>query len=116
MVGLPYSLHSDGHGNFAEGPFKKLLRKLGIYQSLKEPHSPWQNRAEYAIGEVKKHARRLMQATNTPVRLWCFCYEYSADILSLCAAGRFDLKGRGTAYECTMNYTPGISEYASLYW
>ena len=115
FVGLPYSLHSDGHSNFAEGPLRKLLRKFGIKQTYTEPYSPWQNRAEYAIGEVKKHARRLMQTTCTPVRLWCFCYEYSADLLSICATGRYVLKGR-TPYECTMNYTPDISEYASFQW
>ena len=115
MVGLPPSLHSDGHNNFSEGAFKKLLRKFGIPQSFTEPHSPWQNRAESAIGEIKRHSRRLMQRTNTPVRLWCFCYEYSAMILSLCATGRYDLKGR-SSYEAVMNYTPDISEYVSFEW
>ena len=115
LVGLPPSLHSDNHSNFKEGLFKKLLRKFGIGATYTEPHSPWQNRAEYSIGEVKSHARKLMQSTNTPVRLWCFCYEYCADILSLCATGRFDLQGR-TPYETVMNYTPDISEYASYGW
>ena len=115
LVGLPPSLHSDNHSNFKEGLFKQLLRKFGIGATYTEPHSPWQNRAEYAIGEVKAHARKLMQSTNTPVRLWCFCYEYCADILSLCATGRFDLQGR-KPYETVMNYTPDISEYASYGW
>ena len=75
LVGLPYSIHSDNHSNFKEGLFKRLLRKFGIYQTFTEPHSPWQNRAEPAIGEVKTYARRSMQRTNTPVRLWYFCYE-----------------------------------------
>ena len=115
FVGLPYSIHSDNHGNFKEGLFKKILRKFGIFQTFTEPHSPWQNRAEAAIGEVKTYARRSMQRTNTPIRLWCFCYEYSADLLSLLASGRFDLQGR-TAYEAVMHYTPDISEYVSYTW
>ena len=115
MVGLPSSLHSDGHNNFTQGAFKKLLRRFGILQTINEPHSPWQNRAESAIGEIKKHSRRLMQRTNTPIRLWCFCYEYSATILSLCATGRYNLKGR-SSYEAVMNYTPDISEYVSFEW
>ena len=115
MVGLPYSIHSDNHSNFKEGLFKRLLRKFGIYQTFTEPHSPWQNRAEPAIGEVKSYARRLMQSTNTPIRLWCFCYEYSADVLSVLATGRYELKGR-TSYEVVMNYTPDISEYVSFAW
>ena len=64
---------------------------------------------------MKAYARRLMQKTDTPVRLWCFCYEYCADVLGLCATGRFDLQGR-TPYEGVMNYTPDISEYASYSW
>ena len=115
MVGLPAAMHSDNHRNFSEGLFKRLLRKFGIYATYTEPHSPWQNRAEPAIGEVKTYARRLMQKTRTPIRLWCFCYEYSADVLSLIATGRFDLQGR-TPYEAVMNYTPDISEYASFSW
>jgi hypothetical protein len=115
VIGLPYSLHSDNHGNFKDGLFKKLMRKFGIYQTFTEPHSPWQNRAEPAIGEVKRYARKIMMATDTPIRLWCFCYEYTADLLSLLATGRFDLQGR-TPYEMIMHYTPDISEYVSFGW
>lgn len=56
-----------------------------------------------------------MMSTDTPVRLWCFCYEYTADLLSLLATGRFDLQGR-TPYEMIMHYTPDISEYVSFGW
>ena len=115
VVGLPFAMHSDNHSNFKDGLFKKLLRKFGVFQTFTEPHSPWQNRAEPAIGEVKRYARKIMQATETPVRLWCFCYEYSADLLSLLANGRFDLQGR-TPYEVVMHYTPDISEYVSFSW
>ncbi|GFH50714.1 hypothetical protein CTEN210_07190 [Chaetoceros tenuissimus] len=115
VIGLPYSLHSDNHGNFKDGLFKRLMRKFGIYQTFTELHSPWQNRAEPAIGEVKKYARKIMISTDTPIRLWCFCYEYTADLLSLLATGRFDLQGR-TPYEMIMHYTPDISEYVSFGW
>ena len=108
IVGLPAALHSDNHTNLKTGLFKKTLRKFGIWSSFTEPWSPWQNRAEYTISEVKHYARKLMQVTSTPAKLWCFYYEYSADILSLCATGRFDLRGR-TPYEVVTNYTPDIS-------
>ena len=54
-------------------------------------------------------------ATDTPIRLWCFCYEYSADLLSFLVIRRFDLQGR-TLYEVVMQYTPDISEYVSFMW
>ena len=113
MVGLPSSLHLDNHRNFKEGLFKRLLHKFGVHSTYTEPHSPWQNCAEAAIGEVKTYARRLMQRSNAPARLWCFCYEYSADVLSLLATGCYELKGR-TPYEVVMNYTPDISKYVSF--
>ena len=83
MVGFPYSLHSDNYNIFKEGLFKRLLRTFGIYHTFTETHSPLHNRAGPEIGEVKAYTRSLMQKANTPVRLRCFCYEYSADILSL---------------------------------
>ena len=113
IIGLPAALLSDNHNNLKTDLFKKTLRKFGIWSTFTEPRSPWQNRAEYAIGEVKRHGRKLMQETLTPVRLWCFCYEYTTDILSLCATGRFDLRGR-TSYEVVTNYTPDILEYVSF--
>ena len=56
-----------------------------------------------------------MQKRNTLVRLWCFCYKYSADILYLLATGWFDLQGR-SPYEVVMHYTPDISDYVSYTW
>ena len=115
IVGLPAALHSDNYNNLKTVLFKKILRKFGIWSSFTEPQSPWQNGTGYAIGEVKHHARKLMQKISTPVRLWCFCYEYVADVLSLFATGRFDFKGRNP-YEFVTSYTPDISEYVSFSW
>ena len=115
FVGLNTAIHSDNHNNFKEGLFKRLFRKLGLWSSFTEPHFPWQNRAGYSIGEVKRQARQLMQYNQTLIRLWCFCYEYSAYILCLCATGRFDLKV-STPYEVVTNYTPDISEYTTFSW
>ena len=102
LVGSNYSLHSNNSNNFKEGLFKRMLRKFGIYQTFTEPNSPWQNRDWPSIGEVNSYYHRLMQKMNTPVRIWCFCYEYSADILSLLATGRFDIQGR-SPYEVVMH-------------
>ena len=108
-------IHSDNHNNLKSELFKKTLRMFGIWSTFMELQSPWQNRSEYTIEELKRQARKLMQKTSTPVRLWCFCYENAADILSLCATGRFDLRCR-TPYEVVTNYTPDISEYVTFSW
>ena len=60
MAGLSYSIYSDNHTNVKEGLFRRILCKFGIYQRFTEPHSPRQNQAEPAVGEVKSYARRLM--------------------------------------------------------
>ena len=54
-----------------------------------------------------------MKAYNTPVRLWCRFYEYSADVLYLLANRIFDLQGM-TPYEVVMHYTLDILEYVSF--
>ena len=56
-----------------------------------------------------------MIESNTPIIIWWFFYEWTADIISPCATGRFKLQGRNP-YETVMNYTPDISEYASFSW
>ena len=85
-----------------------LLRKFDIYHTFTEPNAQWKTCDEPEIVEVKSYTRCLMQKMNTPVWLWCFCYEYSADILSLLDIGRIYLQGR-SPYEVVMHYTPGIS-------
>jgi hypothetical protein len=114
-VGIPAALHSDNHGNFKEGAFRKETMKYGIPQTFTEPHSPWQNPAEGGIREVKKLSKKWMTNKESPVRLWCFCFELAADILSLCATMHYSLQGR-TPYEITCNYTPDISEYVTFLW
>ncbi len=56
-----------------------------------------------------------MASTQAPIRLWCFAYEYSADICCLLATGLYDLGGR-TPYEIVMQHTPDISEYVIFKW
>lgn len=115
LVGIPHTIHSDDAKVFLHGEFKKSCRKYGVKQTFTEPYSPWQNRAEGAIRELKSYASKLMQRKSAPLRLWCFAYEYASDILSLCAGGNYQLNGR-TSYEHVMNYTPDISEYVSFQW
>ena len=49
------------------------------------------------------------------MRLWYFCHEYLAELISLLANYRFELQG-GTPYEAVMQYTQDISEYVSFKW
>ena len=115
MVGLPPALHADNAKVFVEGDVKRKCQKYGIAQSFTEPHSPWMNRAETGIREIKAYGRKVMATTQAPIRLWCFAYEYSSDICCLLATGLYDLGGR-TPYELVMQHTPDISEYVIFQW
>ena len=115
VVGLPHAIHSDGAKVFRHGDFSKKCRQYDISQSFVEPYSPWQNRAEIGIKETKSYGRHLMRENQAPIRLWCFAYEYAADILTLQATGLFDLGGR-TPFEHVLGYTPDISEYTTFSW
>ena len=44
VVGLPASIHSDGHQNFVEGEYKKSIRKYGLQHTHTEAHSRSQRR------------------------------------------------------------------------
>ena len=115
LVGIPPSIHSDDAKVFQHGDFHKTCRKYQVLQSFTEPYSPWQNRAESGIRELKSYASKIMQRKQAPLRLWCFAFEYSAEVLSLCAPAQYQLMGR-TSYEHVMSYTPDISEYVTFEW
>ena len=115
LVGIPPALHSDNAKIFKEGMFKKTCQKYGIPQTFTESMTPWQNRAEGGNREIKSYSSKMMQRKQAPLRVWCFAFEYAADILSLCASNLYQLHGR-TAYEHVMHYTPDISEYISFEW
>ncbi|MGH3054924.1 MAG: hypothetical protein ACRDL7_08105, partial [Gaiellaceae bacterium] len=71
------------------------------------PYSPWQNKAEIAIRELKKHFRRIMNRARAPEGLWDFCLEYVSDIRIVTSRVRLDDR---TPYEVIKGETPDISE------
>ena len=115
MVGLPPRIHADNAKVFTDKDFGKKCTKYNIVQSFTKPHSPWMNRAETGIREIKSFGRRIMAETQAPIRLWCYAYKYAADINCLLTTGLYDLGGQ-TPYEHVMQYTPDISEYIVLRW
>jgi hypothetical protein len=82
----------------------------GISQTLAEPYSPWQNRAESAIRDTKRQVLRLMKSSKANPRLWDFCLEYVTELRNRTALGSPSLKGR-TPHEIVTGDTPDISEW-----
>ena len=113
-VGVPTALHTDGATALTLGHWKEVREKQGgIRQTITEPHSPWQNRAESEIRELKKQVTRIMTRTQAHVRLWDFCIEYVSQLRSRTALGLPVLNGR-TPHELVTGDTPDISEWTEF--
>jgi hypothetical protein len=89
------------------------VKKFGIRQMQMEPNSPWQNRTELTIQEIKKGVRHLMQSHRVPNCLWDFCAVYVCELRYLTVHGPFSMHGH-TPYEMTTGQTPDISEYSEF--
>jgi hypothetical protein len=114
-VGIPSALHTDGSKTQTLGSWKALVKQHHIKTTETEPNSPWQNRAEAAIRELKRHVSRLMRKTNSPLSLWDYCCNLVARIKNLTANNYYAAHGR-TPVEILTGDTPDISEYMSFQW
>jgi len=114
-IGIPSALHTDDAKELTSGKWEQVRKDHGIKQTLAEPYSPFQNRTEVNIREIKKHVRHIMSRAKTPKRLWDFCSRYVAEIRSLTAQPLYSLHGR-TPYELVTGNTPDISEYLAFRW
>ena len=56
-----------------------------------------------------------MKKTNTPVRLWDYCWEYVTALKVLTATRHFMLDER-TPFEKVYGHTPNITEYIQYRW
>ena len=55
-VGIPKELHTDGAKELTKGIWKQVCQESGIKTTSTEKGSPWQNRTEVEIRELKRHA------------------------------------------------------------
>ncbi len=108
-VGIPSTLHTDNAKELTGGEWKKVASDHQIMQTLAEPYSPWQVRAEIAIRELKRGVRRMMENSKAPKMLWDFCASYVADLRSMTVTDLYSLQGR-TPWEIVTGNTPDISE------
>jgi hypothetical protein len=54
-VGIPAHIHTDGALEMVLGNWKRICQEAGIRMSNTEKGSPWQNRTEVEIRELKRH-------------------------------------------------------------
>ena len=84
-VGIPSEVLTDGAKELTRGKWKEKCQRYEVVQRITEPYSTWQNHAEREGGIIKRKIRSLMRKTNTPVRLWDYCWKYVSGIMSLTA-------------------------------
>ena len=117
-VGIPEHLITDNAPEEGRGPSTQWRNVVGTYhihQTWTEPHSPWQNKAEGEIREVKRAIKRYSMRAKSPRRLWCFLGEYVTGIRRHTALDIPSLHGR-TPHEAVKGWTPDISPWIQFSW
>jgi len=74
-IGIPKFMISDNAGEETGGEWDRVRKKYLFQQRTTEPHSPWQNRAEREIQELKRHFRRIKHRSRCPERFWDYGME-----------------------------------------
>ncbi len=115
-VGIPETLLCDNDATM-EGwsEWKKRIRKNSIDPKYTEPYSPFQNKAELDIRELKRMVRQFQDKTRSPRRLWNYLVNLCTRIPSFVAGSHPDLHGR-SAFEQVHGWTPDISLYVMHGW
>ena len=93
-------------GEETEGDWKKVVKENLIKQRTTEAYSPWQNKCEKEIGELKRHCSRISHRNRVPARLWCFTWQYTLKIRQHIARSTANDR---TPYESLKGETPDIS-------
>ena len=106
-TGIPEGLITDGAKEEFFGRWGEVRKKFLLHQRQTEPHSPWQNKAEDAIRDVKDHYRRIMDRKKVPEALWDFGMEYTAYVRNRIAHPSLNNR---SPYEILTGDSPDISE------
>jgi hypothetical protein len=114
-VGIPKNLLMDRAPEEMHGEWGRIVKHYHIHHRTTESKSPWQNRSESEIRELKKLARRAMRTNQAPNCFWCFAVEWASRIRSLTAHDTAHLKAR-TPEERVTGRMPDISGYAHYSW
>ena len=108
--GIPGTIVTDNAFEEVVGQWGDICSEAVIEQKQTEPHSPWQNRAETEIKELKKEWSMMRSKFKVPANLWCVGLTH----LSKLRMKRSHLTERGdsrTAWEVVTGDTPDISEF-----
>jgi hypothetical protein len=63
---IPEAIVTDRAGEEIGGDWMRTIDKYRIQDKCTEPYSPWQNRAEREIRELKKAVGRILHSSKVP--------------------------------------------------
>ena len=111
-VGIPDKMVFDGakEQTGQRSEFMRALRKYRVAHWQTEPYTPWQNRAEDQIREVRRRWKLMRQRKRIPTRLWDYAMVHISKLMNMTARGP---SGR-TGHEEITGETPDISEYVDF--
>eukprot|EP00536_Pseudo-nitzschia_multiseries_P016838 jgi/Psemu1/48042/gm1.48042_g len=119
-IGIPEHLISDGAPEQGsprtyKTHWNSIVKRNHIHQTFIQPHCPFQNRAEQAIGHLGNAIITKTAKKKSPRRLWSFCGELCANIRQRTASSNPSSMGR-TPFELVHGYRPDITLYTSSEW
>ena len=114
-VGVPHTIVVDNAREQVQGEYKKLASTYGSRIKPTLPYSPWQQKAEGAIKELKRGTLRKQSAAHSPTKLWDHCIELEAHIQSRTASGHPALEGQVPETMMT-GHTADVSPYVEHRW
>ena len=113
--GVPSRLINDNAKELIQGKFASVARQAHCHMDLTDPYSPFQNRAESEIREIKWLAGQWMAANATPNRLWDYCTVLASLVRSHTQLSLYQLHGQAPE-EMMTGVTPDISHICEFCW
>ena len=113
--GLPPAIVTDGSKEKVQGESLKLCHQVGCELRELEQGTPYSNCAERYMGILKEKVPREMKRTKSPMKLWDYCVEWSANVLSSIAHDHYQLQGMTPKTKLTGQLTD-ISNLCEFGW
>ena len=114
-VGAPKAVVVDPHQSQKSKVVKQLLNKVRTTLRVLEESTQHAERAELYIGLLKKAVGRDLRESNSPMRLWCYCAERRASIMTLTANNLYQLQGQNP-YMATLHDMGDIFNLCQFGW
>jgi hypothetical protein len=115
LQGIPEVIISDSSGEQTGEKWRSEINLIRTRHHVTEHASPWQNRAEREIGELKRGIKRATSRSHSPKRLWDYCGQWVAAIRRMTAHDYPELDGMPPE-EVVHGRMADISAYAQFDW